>query len=119
MSAPPDPELSTEVRSTLIVGIVTAAILLLIGFALDVFRGTTDLLAMPGRFAYGGLLGDLAEGDGSAFIVLGVLVLVFTPIARVVVSFAHFAATRDRAFTAITAFVLAVLALSVVIGVSP
>jgi uncharacterized membrane protein len=108
-----------EVRTTLVVGIIASAILLLIGFALDVVRGTTDLLAVPSRFAYGGLLGDLAGGDGSAYIVVGVLVLVFTPLVRVLVSFAHFAATRDRAFTLITAFVLAVLAASVVIGVSP
>ncbi|HEV2165404.1 MAG TPA: DUF1634 domain-containing protein [Thermoplasmata archaeon] len=119
MSAAGEGGLSVEVRWTLQAGIVLAALLLLAGIALTIAHGGANILAPPYRVSLDSLPGQLASGAGPAFILLGVLVLVFTPIARVLVSLLHFARRRDIAFSLITAFVLTVLALSVVVGLSP
>jgi uncharacterized membrane protein len=59
----------------------------------------------------------LAHGDPGAFIFLGLIVLVATPIARVVVSAGLFASSGDRAFTGLTLFVLTVLLATILVGV--
>ena len=56
------------------------------------------------------------EGRGQAFVVVGLLLLVATPVMRVAVSIAGFAFERDRAFVAITSLVLALLLLSFFLG---
>ena len=58
----------------------------------------------------------LARLDGGAFSALGLLVLILTPVMRVAVSLFGFAVQRDRAYVAITAFVLAMLVVSFVVG---
>ena len=53
----------------------------------------------------------LAGRDGRAVIQLGVLILVSTPVVRVAFMVIWFARERDRLYTALALFVLAVLAL--------
>ncbi len=55
------------------------------------------------------LLHLLAQGDASAIIQLGVLLLIATPIARVIAAVIAFALERDRFYVAISLIVLAVL----------
>lgn len=55
------------------------------------------------------LIRNIATGDPAAIIQLGVLLLVATPIARVVFAVIGFAVERDRLYVAISLFVLAVL----------
>ncbi|MCI4358400.1 MAG: DUF1634 domain-containing protein [Thermoplasmata archaeon] len=119
MIASEDATLSEEVQETLRIGIIIAAALLLVGIGLALVGGTADILAPPSRISVASLPGRIVVGNGQAFILLGVLVLVFTPIGRVLVSFAHFTHRREYSFSLITAFVLAVLATSVWIGLSP
>jgi uncharacterized membrane protein len=54
--------------------------------------------------------------DGQAVIVAGLLILILTPIVRVMVSLAGFARERDRTYVLITAAVLALLILSFALG---
>ena len=61
-------------------------------------------LVHPGEF-----LRKVAAGDAAALIMLGVLLLVATPIARVVFAVVGFAMERDRLYVAISLVVLAVL----------
>ncbi len=65
-------------------------------------------------------LGDIALGvlalKPYAIIAFGLVVLIAIPILRVVVSVIAFAWERDRLYVFITAFVLAMLLLSLVIG---
>jgi uncharacterized membrane protein len=58
----------------------------------------------------------LGRGDPNAVIVLGLLVLIATPILRVAISAVIFFLQRDRLYVAITLFVLGVLAFSFIIG---
>lgn len=57
-----------------------------------------------------------AQLRGQAIIMLGLLVLLLTPVARVAVSIFAFIYQRDRAFVAITSVVLTVLIISFVLG---
>ncbi len=58
----------------------------------------------------------LAHGQPFAIIALGLLVLIATPVLRVAASVVTFLWERDRLYAAITAYVLAVLLVSFVIG---
>jgi uncharacterized membrane protein len=57
----------------------------------------------------GGLLRGMAKGDAAAIIEVGILLLVATPIARVVFAAVGFAIERDRLYVGISILVLAVL----------
>jgi uncharacterized membrane protein len=57
----------------------------------------------------GPLLRMVATGDAAAIVQLGVLLLIATPIARVVFAVVGFAVERDRLYVAISLVVLAVL----------
>lgn len=74
-------------------GVYGSVVLILAGFALTAFTATHET----------GLA--LAQG--------GVLLLISTPVLRVLVSVAAFARERDWTYVAITAAVLAMLALSI------
>jgi uncharacterized membrane protein len=70
----------------------------------DTFVGEPSNLRNPLE-----LPGLLAKGDSAAIIQLGVLLLIATPIARVIFAAISFAIGRDRLYTAISLVVLAVL----------
>jgi uncharacterized membrane protein len=69
-----------------------------------VFRGEpTDLRSV------GGIIGDSVDLQGSGLIQLGLLLLIATPIARVVMSAVMFATERDWRYVTFTLIVLTVL----------
>jgi uncharacterized membrane protein len=59
---------------------------------------------------------QLRAGRGQALVILGLLMLVATPVARVAFSIIVFAIERDRLYLTITSLVLALLGLSFVLG---
>ena len=72
--------------------------------AYHVFRGEpSDLRSV------GGIVGDVFDARGRGLIQFGLLLLIATPIARVVLSAVIFAAERDRRYVVFTLIVLAVL----------
>ena len=58
----------------------------------------------------------IVHGNGSALIVLGLLLLIGTPVMRVAVSIITFAIQKDRAFLIITMAVLGMLVMSFLLG---
>jgi uncharacterized membrane protein len=56
------------------------------------------------------------EGRGQSIVMIGILVLIATPVVRVATSIALFAAEHDGVYVAITSVVLLLLILSFVIG---
>ena len=63
------------------------------------------------------LFAGVAAADPSSVLQLGLIILLATPVARVLASVILFAAERDRTYVAITLFVLIVLIVSIfVIG---
>lgn len=64
----------------------------------------------------GQVLQGVRDFRGRAITVIGLMLLIATPVMRVAVSIAVFACERDRVFTTITSLVLALLLLSFVLG---
>lgn len=63
-----------------------------------------------------GVLHGVAHFDGPAIVVLGLLLLVATPVMRVAISILAFVYQSDRTFVVITSIVLSLLVLSFVLG---
>lgn len=64
----------------------------------------------------GQLLDGMSHGNAVAIIQVGILLLIATPVARVVFAVIAFLVERDRLYTAISAGVLAVLIYSLLYG---
>jgi uncharacterized membrane protein len=62
------------------------------------------------------VIGGLKHGRGQAIVVIGLVLLIATPVVRVAVSIAGFIYERDWAFVVITTIVLFLLILSFVLG---
>jgi uncharacterized membrane protein len=71
------------------------------------FTGEAASLRYPIR-----LLSSLKTGDPAAIVQLGILLLIATPVARVIFAVIGFAIERDRLYVAISLIVLAVLTFS-------
>jgi uncharacterized membrane protein len=116
MKTPAHRQLELFIGRTLQAGVVLAALLGLAGGVLyltrqggatpdyHVFRGEESALRSPAAIVMAA-----ARGDEKAFIMLGLLVLIATPIVRVLLSVALFAIERDTFYVVITLIVLAIL----------
>jgi uncharacterized membrane protein len=106
------------VYRTLVVGMTTGSILLAIGVVLAFVRPGGASFALDAAHAYhpGFILIGLIHADPIAFMALGTIVTILTPIARVVVSIVIFLRDRDYAFVWITLFVLLMAVLSLSLG---
>jgi uncharacterized membrane protein len=116
-----DHQIEQIVGNLLRIGVLLAASVVAIGgviylvrhgnqpIAYSVFRGEPDDLRNPL-----GVLHDALAFSGRGIIELGLLLLVATPVARVIFSVFAFAAERDWTYVVITLCVLAVLLYSLV-----
>jgi uncharacterized membrane protein len=114
------PPLMTRLISlTLRVGVVLAAILALIGLGL-LFQGSTAAFTAAtvqgATFTGAGFVSGLAHAHAVDVLFLAFLVLILTPLFRVVISVGLFAQVGDRPFTALTVTVLLLLGVSILIG---
>ncbi len=100
------------IHAVLSVGIAVSVVLLAAGVALALAGGEAPHDVV--RFA--ALPAGLAALDPAAYLSLGVMVLIGTPFVRVAGSLVAFARDRDLRYVLLTAFVLAVMCLSVVLG---
>ena len=118
-----DERLDQLLGNLLRAGVVTAAAIVVAGAAVylvrhglqisayHVFRGEpSDLRSV------GGIVADVFSERGRGLIQLGLLVLIATPIARVVLSVAVFAVQRDGRYVVFTLIVLLVLVYSLLGG---
>jgi uncharacterized membrane protein len=67
-------------------------------------------------YSIGAIFRHLCDGSGASIIALGLLVLIATPIARVIFAIVGFARERDMLYTVISFVVLAILVLSLIHG---
>jgi uncharacterized membrane protein len=70
----------------------------------------------PFPHSFGAVITGIVHGDARSVIVLGLLVLLITPVLRVAVSILAFALERDWRYVVITSIVLCVLVLSFFLG---
>ena len=129
---PPEPskDLVRKVElliSTLLrVGVVSSLVVVVIGLAVSFVHHPTYLRSVEmsqvatRAHADWHSLHELATGlihlRGEAIIMLGLLLLIATPVMRVAVSIFAFLFEHDPVFVAVTTFVLAMLILSFVLG---
>lgn len=110
------------IARTLRIGVTIAAILAALGGALYLWQHGMEPVRDYSNFSYdnlpegyedyttlSGILRGFFSFSATGWIQLGVLVLLFTPIMRVVLSLIGFSKQRDWLYVAITAFVLAVI----------
>lgn len=115
-TASSDARMEIVVSMVLRVGVAVAALTVLIGGVVYLAQhGTTepDVRVFHGEppdvRSLTGVVRLAASGDGRGIIALGVLLLIATPIARVALSVAAFAARREPLYVTATLIVLAVL----------
>ena len=91
-------------------GVIVSVAFLLFGFVLVGVTGRP----LPDRSLPPRLLGpELIDFTPGGYLSLGVLLLIFTPVARVLLSLLSFAEDRDRTFVLLTTIVFVNLLLSV------
>ncbi len=110
------------------IGVVVSVAVILAGLVLSFVRhpgysGTIDYhsVAGPGYHfpdTFAAVAHSIASGGGRGFIMLGLALLVLTPVMRVAVSVFGFIFEKDPPMVAVTIFVLAVLIGSLAIGVA-
>ena len=118
--ARPDPQRGALVRQAELVvslvlraGVVASAAIILLGVIMFYVRYTQAPDGFPSRLNFPhslpAVVAGLARGDPLAIIALGLLVLLATPVVRVLVSIIAFAVDHDRLYVGVTSLVLAVL----------
>lgn len=102
------------VHWTLLGGLLVSAVLLVTGMLAMLTKGE---IPTAGHEPLAELLRESAQFHGPALTVLGLLVLMVTPILRVVVLLAGWAIDREWRFSAVALTVLALLIASLLLGV--
>jgi uncharacterized membrane protein len=100
--------------------LVTGGMLLTFVHHPDYFYSAQALqrLTAPERGPHGlaEVLGGVMNARGQAFVMVGLLVLMATPVLRVALSLLVFGRQKDRAFVTLTSVVLSLLVLSFLLG---
>ena len=106
-------ELNAVVYRVLTVGLAISTTLILIGLVFDLARHRQVPTDVP---SFWDVFRRTAELRPSGFLTLGLLVLVATPILRVIGSTLAFAYERDWRYVLVTSVVLVIVILSIVLG---
>lgn len=117
----PTPDEITKEKATLLIGwvlqagVMVSATVIVIGFLLLLTHAGSispqQLLAFPHTLPQ--VVTDLVQLRPQAIIMLGLLLLILTPVLRVAVSILTFMLERDKKFVMITCLVLAILLYSI------
>lgn len=114
-----DEKLDIAIGRTLQAGVLLAAVIVLIGGILYLlhsagprpdyshFHGVAEMLRTPSGMWHG-----MIHGDAESVIQLGLLVLIATPVVRVILAGVGFLLERDQLYFWVSATVLAVLCYS-------
>ena len=114
-----DRRLENVIGQLLRAGVLLAAATVLAGGLLYLARHHADRVNAHTFVAGGqdtrtltGIVRSAARGESAAIIQLGLLLLVFTPVARVVIAVVGFFLERDRLYAVVSLIVLIILAFS-------
>lgn len=118
-----DKDLQTFVGNLLRYGVILAMVIVISGLALYLFSYGRDTAAYDtfnktGIFRADVFWKSLLSGDSKAIMELGVIILIATPIARVLFTMIGFWLEKDRMYTLIAFIVLCIIAFSLFFGVS-
>jgi uncharacterized membrane protein len=115
------------ISTVLRVGVITGFVIIILGIITrfiqhpEIVRSTEEfahLTADQALFPHtiASVVTGIMAGEGEAIIVLGLLLLILTPVVRVAISIATFVYQHDRTFVAVTSLVLFLLLLSFFLG---
>ncbi|AUI72209.1 DUF1634 domain-containing protein [Companilactobacillus alimentarius] len=108
-------EVELVIGKILRIGVITSACVILIGIALYFMSGSGYAPGdYPTRFE--AIFSGIAEGKSYAVIMLGVFLLILTPVLRVVVSIYAFYKEHDNLYVIITTIVLVILMFAMFMG---
>ncbi len=108
-------ELAPVIGWTLLIGVLTSAALITVGFVLYLVHGHGGL-GTSAPHQLGPVLRGALHGAPMGIVTLGLLVLLVTPVVRVAIGLIGFAREHDGPMTAATAFVLTMLLLGFLLG---
>ncbi|WP_185955200.1 DUF1634 domain-containing protein [Solitalea koreensis] len=116
-------DIEVSIASLLVIGVLLSIIVVVFGGGIYLIRhasNTVDYATFNSSKALYTDIYKIIKGilnfKGQAVIQLGVLILICTPIARVVFSIIGFVLERDTLYTIIALFVLIIIACSVMLG---
>lgn len=116
-----DSALDAKIGMLLQVGVFSSAAVILAGGVLSLMRHGREIPdygkfhGVPERLnTLSGIFAGARHGDALAIVQFGILMLIATPVARVVFSVFAFMAERDWLYVVISALVLCVLAYSLI-----
>ncbi|MBT2620458.1 MULTISPECIES: DUF1634 domain-containing protein [Chryseobacterium] len=118
-----DVDLNRSVGNLLRLGVILSVIISLIGFIKLFLEG----FKMPKNYSsletgsssekvWSQLWDSLCKGEGMAIIQLGILVLIFTPLMRIVFALIGYLKEKDYVYVVISSIVLAIMAISFFTG---
>jgi uncharacterized membrane protein len=111
----PQADLDRSIARLLTVGTYGSVTLLGVGVVLMLAAGIAPLAGGP-RFELDLLVDDLVHLRPAGFLWLGIVAVIATPSARVVASLIAFARNGERRMAIVAALILAIIVLSVALG---
>jgi uncharacterized membrane protein len=119
VSPPRDERMDLLISYVLRGGVLLSAGLLILGallYGVSALRGSAPASSATFPHSLSEVFSGLARGDPLAVLALGLLVLLLTPVARVLISIFAFARERDWLYVGITTLVLLILLASFLLG---
>ncbi|KNB61427.1 MULTISPECIES: DUF1634 domain-containing protein [Chryseobacterium] len=118
-----DVDLNRSVGNLLRLGVILSVITSLIGFV----KLFTEGFKMPRKYklldmgtssekVWGHFWETLCKGEGMAIIQLGILMLIFTPLMRIIFALIGYLKEKDYIYVVISSIVLAIMAISFFTG---
>ncbi|MCU7614894.1 DUF1634 domain-containing protein [Chryseobacterium sp. GMJ5] len=118
-----DVDLNRSVGNLLRLGVILSVFISLAGFIKLFFEG----FKMPKKYSlldmgtssekvWGQFWNSLCKGEGMAIIQLGILVLIFTPLMRIIFALIGYLKEKDYLYVTISSIVLAIMAVSFFAG---
>jgi len=118
-----DKDLQSFIGNLLRIGVLVAMSIVVIGTVLYMFQYGQETIhyssfTPDNVFSLSDFFQRLIHGNSSAIMELGVIVLIFIPIARVLFTMIGFWLEKDRMYTLIAFIVLCIIAYSLFFGVA-
>ena len=107
-------EFENIISWTLRIGVIISACLIMIGIVIGIIYPSSAPIGAwsikskinTSSYSFGDILYGIKAGDAYAYILLGMVVLAATPVARVMLSIISFAMGKNKIYTLITIIVL-------------
>lgn len=118
-----DKDLQSFIGNLLRIGVIIAMTIVVAGLVLFLFQYGREVahyehFDVHDVFRFPEFYASLKQGDSKAIMQLGVMVLIATPVARVLFTMIGFWLEKDRMYTIIALIVLCIIAFSLIFGVT-